>query len=408
MTIARQHRRRTLLAIITATVTLTSGAVASASGPVGGISLNDLQTLVDRVAEQPDTFAGVSTNGPGEIVVHTIGSDALVSGVIGQQVNTLRTQGAVVTVKAEKYSARQLQATHARVPDSATFGKAPELSTWAVDPSTNSVQVGVTAPTPELAARAKAEFGDLVTLLRRPHLYPASGGTKAAAPLGRLNDNPPLYGGDRITGGPAPGKNCTSGFAVRNRAGLEYMLTAGHCYSEGVTVSANTWLSRVGFRRYGNGLMDHELLENIPGAQVAYTTASGHMWEGGVTTTTSAPVTNAMDSCTGCQVFFGGSYTGKSLATLHGPKTTIRECLNTTCSQFYDVINVQEALGNDPICRHGDSGGPVYAFNNTGITAVGLITAISGTGANENPYDCWYTSVRDILISWDIAIQLGQ
>jgi len=68
---------------------------------------------------------------------------------------------------------------------------------------------------------------------------------------------------------------------------------------------------------------------------------------------------------------------------------------------------VQEATGVDPICTHGDSGGPVYAFNSTGVTAVGLITLLSGSGGSENPRDCWYTSVPDIMRSWDIAIQLG-
>ena len=172
-------------------------------------------------------------------------------------------------------------------------------------------------------------------------------------------------------------------------------------------MSANTHLSRVGFRRFGNGLMDHELLENIPGSPIAYSTASGHMWEGALNTTSHPPITDARDSCTGCQVYFGGSVTGKSLATLIGGKGGARECLNVSCSSYYDIINVQEAQGSSQICTHGDSGGPVYAFNSTGITAVGLITLVSGTGSNENPTVCYYTSVRDILVSWSSAIVLN-
>lgn len=391
------RRRNAAKPLLTALVlVLATGWVSPVSAaPAAAPTLADFQALTKAVDRFPDQLAGVSTDTLNKITIHTVGTSKLPAAV-ASTVNLLSAKRTQVTIKPEKHSMRELQRVVDRIPKTAPFSSyTAGLSRWAADPATNRVEVGVThLPTGAEAAQVQALFGDLVHLYLAPQYVPS----------GRFDDSPPLYGGDRITGG--AGNSCTSGFAIRNLHGTIYTLTAGHCWAVGTAVSTNTYLSRVGLRRWESGSMDNELLENIPGSPVVYTNRSGNIWDE-PPVDRAVPVTSAADSCAGCQVFFGGSYTGKSLATLSGPKGNSRICLNASCSQYYDLINTQRAIGQSDICRHGDSGGPVYAFNASGITAVGIITAV-GRGPNgEDRKNCVYTSVPDILASWSSTINLG-
>ncbi|MFK4087757.1 hypothetical protein ACI2LF_26840 [Kribbella sp. NPDC020789] len=385
-----KKRTRVALALLAAILSAPATLPASAQRPPG---LDDLQRLVDAVAVSPDRFAGVSTDTLERVTIHVVGSSKFADApAVTAAAQTLRAAGVRVTVVPAKYSLRQLEEVKARIrkrgpfagPLTGTSGGSSVLTAYGVDPKSNQVAVAVTKLSAELADQVAREFGDTVKLSIEPRPTTA----------GRLNDSPPLYGGDRITGGPAPGRSCTSGFAMRNASNIIYEITAGHCFAPGTTVSTNTHLSRVAFHRFSNGEMDNALLENIPGSPVVYNNTSGRIWHGGLTSGAQyLPVTGGKDSCENCRVWAGGSFTGSGEATLTGPK---RNLVVQDGGRVVTVTNTQRAIGDFAICEPGDSGGPVYAFSERGgVDAVGIITAV---GANSS--DCYYTSVPDILRYW--------
>lgn len=390
-----KNRTRVTLALLATALALPLASPASAQPSP---SLQDLQKLVDAVALFPDRFAGVSTDSLEQITIHAVGTSKVAAApAITDAARSLRLVGARVDIVPAKYSMLQLKEVESRIrargpfagPLSGTSGGSSVLSSYAINPRTNRVEVGVTKLSPGLAAEVTREFGDYVQL--RVRARPTS--------KSRLDDHPPLYGGDRITGGPL-GISCTSGFAMKNASAIIYEITAGHCFSLGTMVSANTHLSRVAFHRYGNFEMDNALLENL-GMPAVYTAGSGRIWTGGLNTTTSEPVRGSADSCENCRVFFGGSYTGSAAGTLLGPKGNV---IIDDDGVDVEVANAQEVIGDFTLCQDGDSGGPVYAYKASGgVDAVGIITA----GYDENPADCFYTSVPDILNYWRGTIIKG-
>jgi streptogrisin C len=92
------------------------------------------------------------------------------------------------------------------------------LSSWSIDPVTNSVHVLVTPEQAELAKEKLADLGDAVTVEET-----------LSAPEAAANF---MDGGDLINGG-----SCSAGFNLRNPStGARFLLTAGHCVSTGSTL----------------------------------------------------------------------------------------------------------------------------------------------------------------------------
>jgi len=99
------------------------------------------------------------------------------------------------------------------------------LSSWSIDPVTNSVHVLVTPEQAEKAKEQLADFGDAVTTEET-----------LSAPQTAANF---MDGGDAINGA-----TCSAGFNLRNPStGARYLLTAGHCVNAGSTLTGQGGVS---------------------------------------------------------------------------------------------------------------------------------------------------------------------
>jgi streptogrisin C len=93
-----------------------------------------------------------------------------------------------------------------------------EMTSWYVDPASNSVHVTATRRQASAAKEALAKYGDAATLE-----------VSDALPEPTVNF---MDGGDGING-----NSCSAGFNLRNPStGQGYLLTAGHCVSAGSTL----------------------------------------------------------------------------------------------------------------------------------------------------------------------------
>ena len=159
---------------------------------------------------------------------------------------------------------------------------------------------------------------------------------------------PTISGGDAIYSG---GGRCSLGFNVRNSAGTNYFLTAGHC-----TRGSSSWNN-------GSVTLGTTAGSSFPGNDygiVRYTNTTITK-TGGVG---SQDITSAGTPAVGATVYRRGSTTG-----LRSGRVT---ALNSTVN--YAEGSVSGLIRTTVCAQPGDSGGPLYA----GTTALGLTSGGSG------------------------------
>jgi streptogrisin D len=159
---------------------------------------------------------------------------------------------------------------------------------------------------------------------------------------------PTISGGDAIYAG---GGRCSLGFNVRNSAGTNFFLTAGHCTNIGSSWSNGsvTLGTRTGSSFPGN---DYGI--------VRYTNTTITK-TGGVG---SQDIVSAATPAVGTTVYRRGSTTG----TRSGRVTALNATVNYAEGSVYGMIRTT-------VCAQpGDSGGPLYA----GTVAMGLTSGGSG------------------------------
>jgi len=352
-------------------------------------------------AAAPDLFAGVSTQGSARVSINLAGDPSKSASDVAAITREAAAAGITVTFPVRKYSLRELTKVQSAVTHDAALAAAATAPLSAtLDPDTDSVQIVSTGVTDALRTKARELFGDAVTV---------QAATSATLVQGRFNDTSPYWGGDRI--GNTSGY-CTYGFSLTNAYDIHYGITAGHCWpiGRGVDVTRQSGgtdnlgtgyatFGTVQFRRYANGSLDAELVGNMD--------YGGTIWVGPDLANNSgvySPVHGAHASCEGCDVYFDGSFTGKSLATVasSGPG----------CYTFGDEAGgtiepcgvwEAKAANGQRICQPGDSGGPVFNWDgNGGVTAVGIIEACSSTGTVG-----YYTDITQILSTWSGTITTG-
>lgn len=343
-----------------------------------------IQKIQDTVGRHPGAYAGLSAHGDRRITIHLAKGQQAPAGEIGAARRAAAAVGIAVSVDRQNNSFAALTALANSIPKARPFAAlGRNLSTWGVDPATNSVEVGVVHLTPRIAATMRALYGGKVTLVQRPRATPV---------LGRFADTAPYWGGDRIRD-PADTAECSSGFTMTNLYGVRFVITAGHCYPSGETVDtpSGAGMGTVDYRRYGSGNLDNELIGG--------STYQGFIYTGDINSHAAEIVHSAANSCYQCQVYFDGSVTGQSLATIVSPGPYCE--IATDGQQSCGLIEAVSAGGND-ICNFGDSGGPVYAYDgHGGVTAVGIIHGRYG------PEDCNFTEVPAILSYWQSTISSG-
>jgi hypothetical protein len=165
---------------------------------------------------------------------------------------------------------------------------------------------------------------------------------------------------------------CSSGYPVRNSAGTWFMVTAGHCYADGDTVTTESGAFTYGTvsnRRLPNvtgGTADVELI----GGQ-AY---SAKVFTGGVDSTTGIPVVTAGGAVVGFNNYcHSGRTTGEQCGHT-ATSTTAQSCTITGC------VSPVIAFTGGTIQQNGDSGGAFYAKDSSGAWIRGHVISRDGFG----------------------------
>ena len=207
---------------------------------------------------------------------------------------------------------------------------------FAVDPVSNQVVVSVdetvTGAKLDAVKATVAKLGDAARMETVP---------------GKMTVK--ISGGDAIYSG---GGRCSLGFNVRNSAGTNYFLTAGHC-----TRGTTTWTN-------GSATLGTTAGTSFPGNDygiVRYTNTTITK-TGGVGT--SVDITSAGTPAVGATVTRRGSTTG----VRSGRVTALNSTVN------YAEGSVSGLIRTTVCAQPGDSGGSLYA----GSTALGLTSGGSG------------------------------
>lgn len=267
--------------------------------------------------------AGTYLNDSGQLVVTVTDAATAKSveayGAIAKHVS--RSAAQLDSITADLYST-------ARIPGTA----------WAVDPMTNQVVVSVdssvTGSRLDIVKAAVKKQGD---------------GARLEYVSGTFSTT--ISGGDAIYGGSS---RCSLGFNVRNSAGTNFFLTAGHCGNIAATWYANSSHSTVLGTRSGSSFPGNDY------AIIRYTNTTITK-TGGVG---SQDITSAGTPSVNQTVSRRGSTTG-----IHSGRVT---ALNATVTYAQGTVT---GLIRTTVCAEpGDSGGSLYG----GTVAYGLTSGGSG------------------------------
>jgi streptogrisin D len=242
---------------------------------------------------------------------------------------TVRASGA--TPKFVAHSAAQLAGVQASI------AKAPAVvgSTWGVDPKTN--QVVLSLP-PKASGAAVNALKSTV----------AAAGSAARIETLSAPVTPLISGGDAIL---VSGARCSLGFNVRNSAGQNFFLTAGHCTNIGAT-----WTTSSG------QLIGTRTQTSFPGNDYGVVRYTGSVTASG--TVGSQDITSSGTPAVGSSVTRRGSTTGIHSGTVQQLNASVR----------YAEGTVSGLIRTSVCAEPGDSGGSLYR----GTIAFGLTSGGSG------------------------------
>ncbi len=218
-----------------------------------------------------------------------------------------------------------------------THGTKNSFGAYA-DPITGKVVVETDASA-DVVSSLVASYGGLVEVRK----------TTISDTFSRRDDVPSFWGGAGISFA-AGVPQCSAGYTVQNSAGTRFMVTAGHCFSNGQT--AVTEISGLFFGTVsGNGLPSQDM-EIISGSSY-----SPFIYVGGVNSSTGNHVLSAADSVVGFNNY------------CHSGRTTGENCGHTSLSN--DALVCTSSGCKSPVTsftggvlpQGGDSGSPFYALS---------------------------------------------
>ncbi|HVT65920.1 MAG TPA: hypothetical protein VHD81_12265 [Mycobacteriales bacterium] len=198
------------------------------------------------------------------------------------------------------------------------------------------------------------------------------------------------------------GSGCTLAFSVRSvRTGSKGALTAGHCVATlnggpayfvqqtqslpNDSTAPGDLLGKVSGRNYTVGPNGDSAFASL----VSGRNARALLFTGGRSTRTAIPVAGAMDPDTGMQVCYSGAATGEHCGfTIVGGSQDVSF---KSASGHVTIGNEWRATGQDCTSRKGDSGSPVYVYNNGFAYAVGIL---SGGQVKEGQCPFYFTPVK--------------
>lgn len=189
-----------------------------------------------------------------------------------------------------------------------------------------------------------------------------------------------ISGGQAIYGGSS---RCSLGFNVRNSAGTQYFLTAGHCTNIAYTWYANSSHSTVLGNRAGSSFPGNDY------GIVRYTNTSiskpgnVYLWNG-----TYRDITGARNAVLYETVYRSGSTTGLRSGTV----TALNATVNYPQGTVYGLIRTT-------VCAEGgDSGGSLFAGN----SAIGLTSG--GSGNCSTGGTTYFQPVTEALSVYGVSV----
>jgi hypothetical protein len=221
----------------------------------------------------------------------------------------------------------------------------------------------------------------------------------------RVDDYAPWNGGDNITSNRI---GCTSGAGVTYQ-GVQYMITAAHCYEPGWSVynefagvsRPNNFMGTETSRDVRNGGDDTALVRM---------SVEGHIWTGIIGAPAPKAVTGDATNPDGDTVYNEGAYSGEVAVTV---VNNYYGCLTlsgyTGLSGSRTECNLVEATSSGIANQEGDSGGPVIRYIGGQLKVTGIVSAASGaaiackynTQYEPSPDSCfhtiYYTAMDEIL-----------
>jgi hypothetical protein len=360
-----------------------------------------------------DGAHGVSIDDANDVTIFMVGQDPdLISRIDQMLGSSIHAQYVQVTK-----SAQDLRTLAQRVVADATTLSADTVSIEQLTPDAVQGTVDVYLETPPSATSTVASAASVSNaqavldshygaglLTVEPTTVSAPVALDSTCPSGcRTDDYPPFYGGDSFTFALSGGQHgCSTGFSVIDSNGKFGELSAGHCATPGETTAINCdppdqgtycpvrTLGSVGptFVPPNEGI-DYEVIDVSNAAPYVY---------GGSPTNTNPPdyeVEGTVAEPTGgCCLTVDGAQSGETTGNKVVSEWT---CLGGVCDLGEVQNNSNTNLG---ICRHGDSGGPVYEHT-TGnvILAQGIIQSgnrsLDGTSFTE----CFFTELAEVFVA---------
>jgi len=184
----------------------------------------------------------------------------------------------------------------------------------------------------------------------------------------RRDDSAPFWGGAGLLSGNGL---CSAGYPVVNSAGTRFMVTAGHCYANGATVTTES-----GARTFG--VVSDRRLPTVSGHAedmelIGSQSYGSRIFTGGVDSSTSLPVVGADSAVVGYADY---CHSGRTTGENCGHTATALDgqtCTATGCKSPVVVFTG----GTSP--AGGDSGSPFYAKTATSTWIRGHVISGDGT-----------------------------
>lgn len=235
--------------------------------------------------------------------------------------------------------------------------------------------------------------------------------------VSRRTDTAPYSGGSLIGIGQQSFQNyCSSGFGVKSAStSVDYIITANHCFHNslsyttaniysGANSSGNfdghslvgTWQNTSG---YNKPSMDVSVYRPSPG------TSANTIFTGGVTSSSQVAISGSKNAVIGQTVCSNGAMSGAQCTLTVTTVNTSGVFTNGDGSTFTIASNVYIAsapTGGIAVAS-GDSGGPVYDYQNGSYVGVGLITAGAGQFSCPVITGTCYSSVIFTGLTTDLA-----
>lgn len=271
------------------------------------------------------------------------------------------------------------------------------MTSWGPDPATNTVSVGMDRTDLDAQALLRREYGeDLLTFRTEPPMTPY---------VGRAYDYAPWNGGDYIMGLNAAWQwsGCTSGPPVRSVNGVEYFITAAHCYPLGRNVYNTT--SPGPSNHMGHVAWRDARTSNSTDTALVRADVSTLNWR---STSAEHQVSFSGRDYVGEQVCTSGAYNSPRYGgDVCGVVVTDVDRCSGSQPQVCGATFAQKSGWT--VAREGDSGGPVY-----NVVSGGNLNVRGTIAGGRFPYLCpdgtvcsndvVYVQISHTLDYWNVSL----